>query len=263
MVNEKFEAYYSELYGTRWETLRKSLLEEKPAYAFSQGLVTPYFLDYASVLAARSLDPLSDLSPSMPFLILDACAAPGGKSLVLASALPPGITLLSNELSAERRRRLSDVLDKHLNSEKRKQVKVCGFDAAAAGRQKSEHGRFMAIILDAPCSSEAHVLKDKQALAAWTQARPKFLAQRQWALLSSAFLLLAQGGTLVYSTCAITAIENDGVIQKLFKKYKDQAEPDPPDFSEGEKTEYGKIILPDKDGFGPMYVARIKKCAGH
>ena len=262
MINERFEKYYSDLYGSRWEVLRKKLLQERPAYAFLQGLESPYYLDYASVLAARSLKLFSHTLPEQqpePFTVLDACAAPGGKSLVIASILPAGAQLLSNELSAERRRRLSDVLDKHLNVEKRKQIKVCGFDAAAAGKRKSEHGRFKAIFLDAPCSSEAHVLKDKRALAAWTPARPKFLAQRQWALLSSAFLLLSDGGSLVYSTCAITNIENDGVVQRLLKKYKGCVELDPPDFQEGEKTKFGKIILPDTTNIGPLYVARFVK----
>jgi 16S rRNA (cytosine1407-C5)-methyltransferase len=254
-INLKFQEYYSRLYGSRWKTLKKCLLQERPLYEFSQGLKTPYFLDYASVLAALSLKlPLQNEST-----VLDACAAPGGKTLVITSVLPAGGLLLSNELSTDRRRRLSDVLDKHLDSDKRKQVRVCGFDAASAGRRKSEHNRFQAILLDAPCSSEAHVLKDPRALAAWTPARPQFLAQRQWALLSSAFLMLSKGGSLVYSTCAITEIENDGVMRRLIKKYGEQVQLDLPDFTEGEKTEYGRIILPDTDGCGPLYTARLKK----
>ncbi|HCC36968.1 MAG TPA: 16S rRNA methyltransferase [Treponema sp.] len=262
MKNDLFEEYYSALYGERWETLRKSLLEERPAYSFSRGLKQPYFLDYASVLAAQSLklpEPDSGAAAEQPE-ILDACAAPGGKTLVIAAALPPGAMLLSNELSAERRRRLADVLDKHLESETRARVKVSGFNAAAQGSRKSEHGRFAAILLDAPCSSEAHVLKDKKALAEWTPARPRFLARRQWALLSSAFLLLKPGGSLVYSTCAITNAENDGVAEKLLAKYE-AAALDPPGFTEGEQTAYGRIILPDQSGCGPMYIARFRKKA--
>ena len=107
MINEKFEEHYLELYGARWEGLRKSLLEERPAFAFSQGLKTPYFMDYASVLAARSLRlPQATAHSTLPpdlqaeeSIVLDACAAPGGKSLVIAASLPPGLLLLSNELS--------------------------------------------------------------------------------------------------------------------------------------------------------------------
>ena len=258
--NEAFEAYYHGLYGGRWEGLRESLLAERPACAFSEGLAVPYFLDYASVLAARSLRlPAAFDGAGTPPLVLDACAAPGGKSLVIAASLLPPLRLLSNELSAERRRRLSAVLDRHLGGETRGRVSVSGFDAAALGGRKSEHGRFAAVLLDAPCSSEAHVLKDAGALAAWTVARPRFLARRQWALLSSAFLLLAPGGSLVYATCTLSAEENDGAARRLLKKYGGEAALDPPDCAGGEATEFGSIILPDRSGMGPMYIARFRK----
>ncbi|MDR1576224.1 MAG: 16S rRNA methyltransferase [Treponema sp.] len=257
-MNAAFESYYAALYGNRWEGLRKSLLADRPACAFSEGLCRPYFLDYASVLAARCLR--LSAPDGQAFTVLDACAAPGGKSLVIAPALPAEARLLANEFSADRRRRLSEVLDKHLPPEKRERVRVSGFDAAAQGSRKSEHGRFAAILLDAPCSGEAHVLKDEHALSAWTAARPRFLARRQWALLSSAFLLLKAGGSLVYATCALSTEENDGVVRRLFEKYGDLVVLDAPEFSEGEKTLFGRIILPDNSGgIGPMYVARFRK----
>jgi 16S rRNA (cytosine1407-C5)-methyltransferase len=253
-VNRDFEEYYTRLYGGRWKNLRKSLLRESHAFSFETGLKSPYCLNYASVLAALSL--------RLPGggMVLDACAAPGGKSLVIAAAMGEGVTLLSNEFSRERRRRLEDVLTTRLPEEKRRQVRVSGFDAAALGGKKSEQGRFGAVLLDAPCSGEAHVLGKAAAMAAWTAARPRFLARRLWALLSSAFLLLAPGGSLVYATCALTEEENDGVVRRLLEKYGDEVIPDEPDFSEGEKTAYGRIILPDvSGGLGPMYVARFGK----
>jgi 16S rRNA (cytosine1407-C5)-methyltransferase len=171
-----------------------------------------------------------------------------------------GARLLANELSTERRRRLLAVLDEYLPPERRRQVRVSGFDAAAAGGRKSEWGRFEGILLDVPCSSERHVLSDTAALAAWTPARPRFLAKRQWALLSAAFLLLKPGGSLVYATCALSPEENDEVAGRLLEKYgADAALPDRPDFTEGEATLHGRIILPDVcEGSGPLYVARLR-----
>ena len=263
MSNIRFDNYYNEIYGSRWELLQKSLIDERPAYELKNGLLKPYYLDYASVLAARSLRlpafvPCPENNSAQP-AILDACAAPGGKSLVIAVSMPENATLLCNDHSAQRGRRLSDVLDMHLDPHLRSRVQVCSFDAAARAKQKNEHERFDAILIDAPCSSEAHVLKNENALNKWTSARPRFLAQRQWALLSAAFLMLKKGGCLVYSTCAITIIENDGVAGRLLKKYQSHVELDPPDFSEGEKTNFGRIILPDKSSCGPIYVARFKK----
>ncbi|MDR1654443.1 MAG: 16S rRNA methyltransferase, partial [Treponema sp.] len=207
-VNEDFEAWYRNIYGSRWKKLRESLLDSVTASPYAEGLALPYYLNRASVLAAESLRLASE------GLILDACAAPGGKSLVIASRLKNGQQLLCNELSAERRRRLSEVLDRHLFPETRSRVRVSGFDAAAQGGRRSEQGRFCAILLDAPCSSEEHVLKDQKAYTAWKPGRPRFLAQRQWALLSSCFLLLEKGGSLVYSTCALNPEENEGVAER-------------------------------------------------
>jgi 16S rRNA (cytosine1407-C5)-methyltransferase len=255
-LNDQFESYYAAVYGKRWKDLRESLLGERDSVPYSTGLVKPYMLDRASALAALSLD----ISAEGP--ILDACAAPGGKTLVIASRMGGRSTLLANELSGERRRRLAKVLDEHLPPELRGRVRVAGFDAAAAGGRPSERGRFAAILLDAPCSSERHVLGSEKALAEWTPARPRVLAKRQWALLSSAFLLLQSGGSLVYATCALSPEENDAVVSRLLEKYGAEALTEEPAFSEGEPTQHGRLILPDRSGgMGPMYVARLRKAA--
>jgi 16S rRNA (cytosine1407-C5)-methyltransferase len=273
--NPAFEEYYQSIYGRRWQSLRESLLAAPASVAYGEGLAKPYRLDYGSVLAARSLPSGETETGGME--ILDACAAPGGKSLVIAGRMGSGVRLLSNELSGERRRRLAAALDAHLDGEKRRRVTVSGFDAAAAGGRKKDWGRFGGILLDTPCSSERHVLADPVALARWTKARPRFLAQRQWALLSAAFLLLKPGGFLVYATCALSPEENDHVAGRLLEKYGTAARGggardsggvpgiallDPPGFPEGEATRYGRIILPDlSGGMGPMYVARFRKAA--
>ena len=96
--NERFEDYYRSLYGARWEKLRKSLLENAKTVDFADGLTLPYRLDYASVLAAKSLRLPDDLHED---IILDACAAPGGKSLVLLSRMNAGLTLLSMSFQAK------------------------------------------------------------------------------------------------------------------------------------------------------------------
>ena len=252
--NLNFETYYQNLFTNRWPRLRESLLLPAAAIPYSEGLIKPYMMDGASVLAAESLRLPAD------GIILDACAAPGGKSLVLASRMADGIQLLCNELSGERRRRLKNVLDEHLSAEKRQQVTVSGFDAAEMGGRKKEWNRFDAILLDAPCSSERHVIQSPKALSEWKPARPRFLSRRQWSLLSAAFLLLKNGGSLVYATCALSPEENDGPVSKLLEKYSQGIELDEPDFTTGEKTKYGRLILPDEsNGMGPMYVARFLK----
>jgi 16S rRNA (cytosine1407-C5)-methyltransferase len=254
MCNNGFDDYYGALYGGRWECLKKALLKEPERRPYAGKVNPPYIMDYASVLAARALR-LPEQGDA-----LDACAAPGGKTLVLAAESSAGVRILANEFSQERRRRLQNALDLHLDAKTRGRVRVSGFDAAALAAKKSERGRFDSILLDAPCSSERHVLSGEKHLSKWTAARPRFLAGRQWALLSAAFLLLKAGGCLVYATCALSFEENDGVAARLVKKYGSSVELDRPDFREGVETEFGRIILPDADGgIGPMYVARFYK----
>lgn len=255
MSEDDFNNYFLQKFGSRWKTLKEALETNNRTLDYDTKLLKPYRMDIASQIAALALN--------LPGTgeVLDACAAPGGKSLVIASRIESSVTLLANELSSERRRRLVNVLDDHLFPEQRSRVRVSGFDAAAAGRRVSEHGRFNAILLDAPCSSERHLIKNKAAMAKWTLARIKYLASRQWALLSSAFLLLAPGGSLVYSTCALSEEENDGPVNRLFKKYDGQIIDDPCILQQGsEKTTRGIIFLPDRaDGAGPMYIARVRK----
>jgi 16S rRNA (cytosine1407-C5)-methyltransferase len=257
MGADDFDRHFSALFGQRWPALKAALQAPGDAVDYSIGLAAPYHLDSASVSAARLLR-LPENGE-----ILDACAAPGGKSLVLASRMGDGPTLLCNELSSDRRRRLSDVLDAHLPEDLRRRVRVSGFDAAAAGGRLSERGRFAAILLDAPCSSERHVLRDQKALDAWTPARIRFLARRQWSLLSSAFLLLASGGSLVYATCALSPDENDGPVGRLFRKYGKAVINDVIEEGEApafEATEHGIQYLPDlSSGAGPLYIARVKR----
>ena len=125
-------------------------------------------------------------------------------------------------------------------------------------RSKYETSAYDGILLDVPCSSERHVLSSPPHLAAWSPARIKNLAYRQWALLSGAWLVLKPGGYLVYSTCALSPAENDDVVQKLFQKYDDAIRIESE--SLGERTQWGVHILPDAaEGAGPIYYAILGK----
>jgi len=254
-----FDAYYAERYGDRWPRLREALLAPVRQVAREDSLLKPYFLDAASLEAALALPPVDDGA------ILDMCAAPGGKTLVLASRLGALSRITANEISRDRRARLIAVLDQHLGSDLRARVDVTGRDAARWSRyEKDAYDR---ILLDAPCSSERHVLSAPSYLAEWTPARIRNLALRQWALLSGAWLVLKRGGFLLYSTCALSEDENDGVVGRLLKKYPDAILAQPENCvldsgcdSRAEKTNSGFHVLPDtSEGAGPIYYALIRK----
>ena len=250
---EAFEHYYMQQFGERWHILKAALLKEPNAVSFFAGGAKTYYLDQASVYAAQALPALETGR------CLDMCAAPGGKTLVLALRMGLGVQITANELSRARRMRLSKVLEEHLPSEQRERITVTGFDAAVLPRLQTEC--YDRILLDAPCSSERHVLGDPQYVNAWTAARVKNLAYRQWALLSAAFLLLKAGGFLVYATCALADAENDAVVAKLLKKYGGLVNVCEPEMLHGgEKTAFGYRFLPDTcGGAGPLFFALLEK----
>lgn len=264
---EEFEAYYSQLFGGRWKTLKESFTGE-PDYAEwrTPGAGKPYYLDSASVLAAASL-PLDGSEK-----ILDLCAAPGGKTLVLASLMPKNAELYSNERSAERKRRLSAVVGDCLPPETSARVKVSCSDGALWCRKFGEE--FDRILLDVPCSSERHVAADPKYLNSWSRSRIRTVTTEQWALLSSAYRMLVPGGILLYSTCALCPDENDGILARLVEKFRrtggefEFIRPEPADvsaftsaeFPKFTPTEFGVQILPDTaEGAGPIYFSVIRK----
>ena len=260
---EGFDAYYSNLFGVRWLSIKKAFSLEPDYAEWKAGGEKSYFLDSGSVRAAVSL-PLENATD-----ILDLCAAPGGKTLVLASNMNEGANLLSNERSPERKNRLLNTVRDCLPESVQERVQVICKDGAVMC--KANEAAFDAILLDAPCSSERHVLADEKYLSEWSPSRIKTLSMAQWALLSSAWRMLREGGFLLYSTCALSPEENDNVIEKLLKKfddvqvcqpeislnYKDFTDSELPDY---ENTKFGAHILPDKaNGAGPLYFCLLKK----
>ena len=255
---ERFESWYSGIYRERWPVLREALLKETNPVSLSDRLQTPYFMDKASILAASML-PISENNS-----VLDMCAAPGGKTLSIALRLNGHGLLVSNDRSASRRNRLIKVLDDCLSPELRAAVKVTGHDSTTWSlHEKDAYDR---ILLDAPCSSERHVLTDPKALSQWSPNRPKQLAVQQFAMLAAALDATRDGGFILYSTCSICPLENEQIIDKLAKRRAGrfeevdllQTHPELKDLSEG--LHHGRIVLPDvQDGSGPLYFCLIRK----
>ena len=249
---QKFNNYYLGLYSKRWDGLRSALLQEKESSISIPDLESPYYLDKASFDTANLLPVEKGMS------VLDMCAAPGGKSLVLAKKLLGDGLLISNDRSPERRERLRKVINDCLSEEEREIIKITGYDASSWGVYEKEI--YDAILLDAPCSSERHVLNSKEHLAIWSESRPKRLSILQYAMLSSALLAAKHGGYILYSTCSINDKENQDIIAKLVKKHSEEIEFIQIDIPGSEKLTYGNIVLPDRaEGRGQMYACLMRK----
>lgn len=250
----EFFDYFEKLYGNRWPSLLSALKGEGRAtkLQFDESL-EPYFLDEASVFAAQCLA----VEPGMD--VLDMCAAPGGKSLVIASMLKGNGRLQCNDRSPDRRMRLEHVLSNTLPEAWRSIVNVTGYDGVKFGMHKKEC--YDRILLDAPCSSDRHVLNSPSHLEVWSVKRVKRLSVEQGSLLASAVDALRPGGVLVYGTCALSPLENDAVVAKILKKRPSMRPLVIDDIPSGaDRTEYGVHVLPDLcEGSGPIYCAKLQK----
>jgi 16S rRNA C967 or C1407 C5-methylase (RsmB/RsmF family) len=263
---EAFDRFYREMYPARWEDLKKALLKEGSHAELAKGLLKPYYLNPASLAPVELL--FSNGMNNHALECLDMCAAPGGKTLAIALTMPAGSSLVSNDRSSARRSRLHQVINSSLPEELCSQIRISGHDASKWGLY--EQNRYDRILLDAPCSSEEHVLKDPKYLAQWSVSRTKVLAANQYAMLAAALTALKPGGILVYSTCSVSQLENDAVIEKLLnkaerskngkKKIGFSFEIQTVSWKKGEATEYGWQIWPDQaPGYGPIYLSKIKK----
>ena len=283
MENKKFNEYFEACYGDRWMALKTAMLNENSQVIRStfqgeklsidevfklrkysrdsyeeinkrneEGLKQAYIMDPASAIAAMTLEVQPD------DFVLDMCAAPGGKTLILLEALVRG-ELWSNEISANRRIKLKEVIQTHTPKNLRSQVHIKGKDGNRYGLAFKDH--FDRILVDAPCSGEKHLINSPKELAKWSPKRSKRLAIQQYSLLCSALLALKPEGFILYSTCSISEIENDNVIEKMLLKKKNIVQIDLPEINHPfiEKTEFGYQILPDNCSFGPIYFSRLKK----
>ncbi len=251
---DAFDRFYTELLGDRWLSLRECLRAAGKPIALTTGLRKPYYLDEASHTAAIKL------GVTRGDLVLDMCAAPGGKTLVLALCVGLEGAIVANERSASRRARLLRVLDEHLPPEIRERVSVTGHDARRWGLH--EKNRYDRVLLDAPCSSESHVLASPEHLARWSASRTRSLAQQAHAMLAAAIDATRSGGVVLYSTCAVSPLENDGVVATLLKKRGRAVNVQKVEAPWGEPTRFGWQIMPDLcAGRGPIYFSLLQKVA--
>ena len=163
------------------------------------------------------------LAPQAGEVILDACAAPGGKSLFIADTMKTGKIVALDEPTLPGKSDIRLVRLKENLSRAPKGVEVAQMEADLR-KVKTDFYRnlnlpesYDAVLLDAPCSNTGvmrHRIDVKWRLQDGDFTRH---AEQQVALLHAAARLVKSGGRLVYSTCSIDAVENEGVIKVFFE----------------------------------------------
>ncbi|MEM8584523.1 MAG: hypothetical protein AAGF87_09655 [Bacteroidota bacterium] len=187
---------------------RGAYLPDRPSFthdpAFQAGAY--YVQEAGSMLIAWLVSQLD--MPDRPWRILDLCAAPGGKSTLLAAIMPAGSVLVSNEVIKSR----AHILRYNMAKWGLSGCWVTQLDPEAL---KPLAGFFDLVLVDAPCSGEGLFRKDVHARQEWSVENANLCAARQSRILRSAVPLIKGGGHLIYSTCTFNPEENEGQVRYL------------------------------------------------
>ncbi len=158
-----------------------------------------YVQEASSMFLQQALEQYVDPSS----IVLDLCAAPGGKSTLISEYLGSDGLLLSNEVVRQRVFILSENIQKWGNGNT-----VVTHNSAAEYGELCRH-LFDCIVVDAPCSGEGMFRKEEQARADWSLQTVKQCAERQRSILMDVWDALKPGGILIYSTCTFNTEENE------------------------------------------------------
>jgi len=176
--------------------------------SFVKGLY--YIQDKGSALISHILDPQNGE------VVLDACAAPGGKTLHIAALQQDSGTIIALD---NHFRRLTEMVTK-VNTFKMKSISPILYDLRLGLKFRI---KFDKILVDAPCSGSGTFASRPDAKWRVDRHQTKWLSQLQYSLLSNASIVLRNTPTasLVYATCSLHPIENEGVVKQFLENHPD------------------------------------------
>jgi 16S rRNA (cytosine967-C5)-methyltransferase len=198
-----------------------------------------YVQDPSTLLAPDLLDPQSGER------VLDACAAPGGKTTYIAQKMGGRGRVIACDLYESRIRRLKENVARMGAISVR--VHLLDFLLAPEAGSPLLEGPFDKILLDVPCSNTGVIRR--RVDVRWRLTGEDFLRMpvQQFALVRRALPLLREGGALVYSTCSLEAEENEAVVERIVRELPELV------------LEEVRTSLPFRDGVDGAFAARFRK----
>jgi 16S rRNA C967 or C1407 C5-methylase (RsmB/RsmF family)/NOL1/NOP2/fmu family ribosome biogenesis protein len=180
-------------------------LQERPSFTLD-----PYFhagTYYVQEASSMFLDyMMRSLLPERDNLrVLDLCAAPGGKSTLIASMLGENSLLISNEVIRTR----ASILEENMTRWGYANTWVTSNDPRDFSKLP---GYFDVMVVDAPCSGSGLFRKDERALDEWSDANVQLCAQRQQRILADVWPALKEDGILIYATCSYSPQEDEEIL---------------------------------------------------
>lgn len=188
---------------------------DKDEYEFGKSLL--YDDGVFSIEDASAMMVNYFLKPETDDIVLDVCAAPGGKSIGASLMMKDEGIIVSNDISYPRAKAMSQNVERM----GRGNVIVASNDFIFSHVHFAN--TFDKIILDAPCSGSAMMRKNALAKSDWKYEKVKSNSRKQLELLDLAYGMLKEGGTLSYSTCSFSFEEDENVIL-LFKRMHPEIE---------------------------------------
>ncbi len=227
----------------------QGILLEKPIAVqqlpgFSDGEVSVQ--DLAAQLCVQLLD-LNDQQR-----VLDACAAPGGKTAHILESNPTLQSVIAIEPDPKRARKLTDTLNRlQLNAT----IKIAdALDINAWWDRKP----FDRILLDTPCSATGVIRRHPDIKLRCSTNRVNTINQLQQQLLNTLWPLLKRKGLLLYATCSVLNQENSELIKHFLETHHD-AVSKPIVATWGLATDYGRQILPGDNNMDGFFYACLEK----
>ncbi len=202
------------------------------------------------------------MAPQSSDVIIDLCAAPGGKTLNL-----------SEMMNNKGRIVAIDKHEKRLNlvKENRLRLGLTNIETYAADGTTYEHPPVDKVLVDAPCSGTGVINKRSDIRLKLKESDIAEVNAIQKALLTNAAKLVKPGGILVYSTCSIEREENEDMVAWFLEQFEEfQAEDITPAFQPGVLAELGlekeasqgyALFLPSRHEFSGFFVAKLRKRA--
>jgi 16S rRNA C967 or C1407 C5-methylase (RsmB/RsmF family)/NOL1/NOP2/fmu family ribosome biogenesis protein len=186
-------------------------LDARPSFTFDPLFhAGAYYVQEASSMFIGHI--LQHIKQAEPVKILDLCAAPGGKSTLLNSAMDPDDLLVANEIIKTRVPILADNLTRWGTSN----TIVTNNDPKDFERLP---GFFDIVLVDAPCSGSGMFRKDPDAMTEWSEGNVNLCHQRQERILANIYPALKEDGYLIYSTCSYSHQENEDILDWLCQTF--------------------------------------------
>jgi 16S rRNA (cytosine967-C5)-methyltransferase len=195
------------------------------------------------------------LDPQPGEVIIDACAAPGGKTTHIAELMGDTGKIFALDKTASRLKKVQQNLDRlQLSTVKILTGDSCGFDELINTADR--------VLLDAPCSGLGTLHRRADARWQKTPEQIQELAQLQAKLLANTATWVKPGGVLVYATCTVCSIENEDVIEPFLKTHPDwQIERPPADFSLAHLvSDLGSIkVWPHRQQMDGFFMVKLRR----